>query len=411
MKSLIRTLLLTTLVVLPLLAPPTANAARKMEVAVQDDGVFIFDDPFITMDRDSALRFSRFLGVTHIRMNILWWQAVPMSQRNQTTVPSNIVYDFRVWDDAVARAAAYGLKSQITLAGDPPAWACGNKKVPYECDGYKPNVKLWKGFVKAAVAHFKGRVKRYSLWNEPSWYTWLSPHKKSPLLYRKLAMTGYKAAHRADDNAEVVIGELTPQLRKGLSIPPLRFIREMVCVNKRLERTRRANRKCGRRPLKFDAFAHHPYDFEHKPTYEQENRDEVTMANIDDLRKLLDKLRKKGLIKPKKKKFPIYLTEYGYMVADNPQVLKSRRIKERKRKKWIVQGWRMAQEAKRVKQQMHYNLISPQPGSPSGYFDLGLIDANGTPRPSYTALRNYLVAAAADGKVAKPRPCAGGTSC
>ena len=112
------------------------------------------------------------------------------------------------------------------------------------------------------------------------------------------------------------MGELAPHFQPGISTPPLQFIREMVCVNKRLKRTKSANRKCGRKPLKFDAFATHPYDFEHKPTKKRSNKDEVTIANLRALPKLLDKLRKKGLIKTKRKKFPIYLTEYGYMVAE-----------------------------------------------------------------------------------------------
>jgi len=401
MKPLIRTLLLTTLVLLPLLAPSPAQAARKMEVAIQDDGVFIFNSD---IGRELALRAARDMGVTHLRLNILWWQAVPEAQRNQKTVPSNITYDFAPWDIAIARARAYGIKSQLDLAGDPPAWACGSKDVPYECDGFKPNVRLWKGFVKAAARHFKASVNRYSIWNEPNWYTWLSPHKRAPLLYRKLVQTAYKKIHRADSGAEVVAGELAPHFQKNISIPPLQFIREMVCVNKKLKRIRGANRKCGRKPLKFDAFATHPYDFEHKPNFERDNPDEVTIANLGALPNLLGKLRKKGLIKTKRKRFPVYLTEHGYMVQ-NPQVKRRRRIPESRRKRWIVKAWKIAQRTPRIKQNLHYDFVSPRPDSPDGYFDMGLLAQDGTPRASYFALRNWIQDAVADGKVARPRRC------
>jgi hypothetical protein len=179
----------------------------------------------------------------------------------------------------------------------------------------------------------------------------------------------------------------------------------MVCVNKRLKRIRGANKKCGKKPLKFDAFATHPYDFEHKPTFERDNKDEVTMSNLDALRKLLDKLRKKGLVKTKKKRFPIYLTEHGYMVADNPQVKEARRIRESRRQKWIVQAWDIAQGTKRIKQNLQYGFASPPPESLSGYFDMGLLFSSGQPRGSFFALRNWIQAAAADGKVARPGPC------
>ena len=403
MNSLTRILLIAALTVLPLVATAgPAHGAKKMEVAIQNEGVFLYQNYY---NRETALRQLRALGATHIRLNILWFQAVVPSQREQRTKPSNIQYDFSLWDSAVDRARAYGLKVQFALTGDPPVFACGSKEVPYECDGFKPNKKLFAHFVKAAVNHFQGRVSRFSMWNEPNWYTWISPHKQAPILYRKLAQAGYKAAKNANKDSEVVIGELAPHFQKGISNPPLNFIREMVCVNKKLKRIRGANRKCGKKPLKFDAFATHPYDFEHKPTKRRKNRDELTIANLNSLPKLLNKLRKKGLIKPKKKQFPIYLTEHGYMVADNDRVRAERRIPESRRANWIVQSWEIAQETPRIKQNLHFGFISPAPTDPSGFFDMGLIEFDGTPRQSYTALQNWIADAAGDGRVARPGPC------
>jgi hypothetical protein len=401
MKSLTRIMLLVALLALPALAATPALGAKKMEVALQDDGVFITQQRY---DRETALFQANFLGVTTLRMNLQWYQAVPQAQRNQTSVPSDINYDFRAWDSGIARAKAYGIKTQLVLTGDPPAWACGSKKPPFECDGNKPVIRLWKGFVKAAARHFKGKVKRYSIWNEPNWYTWLSPHKKSPLLYRKLVTTGYKAIKKQNKKAEVVIGELAPHFQKDISIPPLQFIREMVCVNKKLKRTKNANRKCGKKPLKFDAFSTHPYDFEHKPTFDRKNKDELTIANIGQLPKLLTKLRKKGLIKTKKNS-PIYLTEYGYMVADNSAVREARQIPEGKRAKWLVQAWKIAQGTPRVKQMLHYGLVSVSDDNPSAYFDMGLLHPGGQPRESFYSLRNWIQGAVADGKVKAPGPC------
>ena len=402
MKSLTRILLIAALTTLPMLAAAPAQAAKKMEVALQDDGIFLYQEHY---NIDTAYRQARALGATHLRMNVLWWQPIPEGQRNLRTKPSPIIYDWRVWDQAIARARAYGLKVQLDLAGDPPAWACGNKRIPYECDGYKPNRKLFAHFVRAAVNHFQGRVKRFSLWNEPNWYTWISPHRQAPILYRKLYNAGYKAAKKANRKSEIVIGELAPQFQPGISTPPLQFIREMVCVNKRLNRTRNARKKCGRKPLKFDAFSTHPYDFESRPNKRRANKDELTMSNIGKLAPLLNKLRKKGLIRPSKKKFPIYLTEHGYMVTGNPDVRPRRRIPEPKRARWIKQSWQIAQSTPRIKQMLHYILVSPPLGSPSSYFDMGLIAQNGVPRRSYTVLSNWLQQAASRGQVQRPGRC------
>ena len=52
MKSLTRIMLVAALVVLPLLAASPAQAAKKMEVALQDDGVFLYNEHY---DREPAL--------------------------------------------------------------------------------------------------------------------------------------------------------------------------------------------------------------------------------------------------------------------------------------------------------------------------------------------------------------------
>jgi hypothetical protein len=179
----------------------------------------------------------------------------------------------------------------------------------------------------------------------------------------------------------------------------------MVCVNKKLKRTRNARKKCGRKPLKFDAFSTHPYDFESRPNKPRANKDELTMSNIGKLAPLLDRLRKKGLLKPSKKKFPIYLTEHGYMVTGNPAVRARRRIPEGKRARWIRQSWQIAQRTPRIKQMLHYILVSPPLASPSAYFDMGLIAQNGVPRGAFNTLENWLQQALRDGKVARPGRC------
>jgi hypothetical protein len=398
LKPLPRILLLAALAALPalLVAASPAAAGKQMEVGLQDDGLFIFQDH---SNREAGFSRARALGVTHIRMNILWWQPIPASQRNQTTVPSPITYNWAPWDSAIARANAWGIKVQLDLTGDPPAWACGSKAPPYACDGYRPSLPLFDHFVRAAAQHFRGRVSRYSIWNEPNWYTWLSPHKEAPILYRNLYRTGYNAIKSVNPAAEVVMGETAPYSLKNTSTPPLQFIREMVCVNEKLKRIRGAKKKCTGGPLELDAYATHPYDLKDKPTRRRKNPDELTMANIGRLPKLLNKLRKKGLIKPSKKRFPIYLTEFGYIVGG------SRGVPERRRAPWTVQAWQMAQDSPRVKQMLQFGLVSPPASSPSAYFDMGLIGLNGTPRLSYFALKNWIQQAVAAGELARPGPC------
>ncbi len=408
MKSLAKILLVAALAVVPLQAAAPAQAAKKMEIQLQDDGIFLFPNDYYS--RDVAFRQARALGVTGLRMNIQWFMAMPRAQAQSTIKPSQVNYQFGVWDNAIARARQYGMHVQLALAGDPPAWACGNLRQPYDCDGYMPNVAEFRAFAQAVAAHFGGSVWRYSIWNEPNWYTWISPHDRSPMLYRELYQAGYEGVKAGYPNATVLMGEFAPRFQENVAIPPLEFLRKMVCVNSKFKRKRNADRKCGTEPLKLDGVATHPYHFEVKPTKHSENPDDLTMANIDDINVHLNKLRDLGVIDPSKRRVPVYLTEHGYMVTGNPAIRPRRRIPEYKRQKWIVDAFRIAQETRRIKGMVYYNLVSPPLGSASSYFDLGLIQTNGVPRASYYALRNWAQQAIVDGKV-KPLPPCSGVAC
>jgi hypothetical protein len=402
MKPVARILLLAVLTMLPLVAASPSHAAKKMEVVIQDDGVFIYKSHY---DRDAAYRQLRKLGASQLRMNVLWSQTMPNAQALARSKPRTVNYDWSLWDDAIKRAKDFGIKVQLDLTGDPPRWACGNKKAPGSCDGYKPNAKAFGQFAQAAARHFGNKVTRYSIWNEPNWFTWLAPLKSAPLLYRRLYQAGYAGVKKGNRRAKVLMGELAPYAQKRRAMAPLQFIREMVCVNKRLRKTRTAKRDCKGGALKLDGFAHHPYDFNVAPTKRRKGADNVTLANLSALPALLDKLRAKRLLKPSVKKVPLYLTEHGYFVKT------TRRIPESKRKKYTVKAFDMAQRHPRVKQMLYYIFVSPPADSPSAFFDLGLIGTDGTERGAFTALMGWVRKAAGSGRVTRPGRCRAGSAC
>jgi hypothetical protein len=403
MKCFAKILLPIALVVLPLAAASPAHAAKKMEVAVQDDGVFLYQDYY---NRDTAFRQLRDLGASQLRIQLGWHQAMPADQANSRTKPRPVNYDFSRWDSAVARAKAFGMKVQLVLTGYPPLWACGKRAdSPYDCRGFKPKLRPYKQFAKLAAKHFKGKVNRFSIWNEPNWYTWLSPHKNSPRLYRNLYRAGYTGVKKGNKRAKVLMGELAPYAQKRRAIAPLKFLREMVCVNKRFKRIKGARKKCPGKALKLDGFAHHPYDFTRPPAKRRKGRDNVTMANLGALTKTLDTLRKKRLLKPSVKKVPVYLTEHGYFVKG------PRRVSETKRKRWTRKAFTIAQKNPRVKQMLYYVFVSPPADSPWSFFDLGLIDQDGKPRGAFNALRKWVRSAARDGRVKKPGRCQASVVC
>src|ERR1700748_2135718 len=106
------------------LVPARAHAASNMELALQDDNVFL-DSMY--MSQAEGLNRAVDLDVSRIRVNVLWARSL-VSGAASRTKPAKPVYDFSKIDALQAAAAARGIKLQLTLAGPAPAWATGNHK-------------------------------------------------------------------------------------------------------------------------------------------------------------------------------------------------------------------------------------------------------------------------------------------
>src|SRR4028119_49404 len=85
-----------------------------MEVALQDDAVFV--DQFY-YPRDRALDQARELGVTRLRVNLMWKDALAPEQFNARRRPSRPRYDFRPYDAPAHAAAAPPLRASLRWRG------------------------------------------------------------------------------------------------------------------------------------------------------------------------------------------------------------------------------------------------------------------------------------------------------
>ena len=238
-----------------------------MEVGLQDDAVFLYQSYY---NRDTALQQARQLGVTRLRVNILW-SRVASAQASQTTPPAPVIYDWTPYASLVDAAAAVGIKVQFSIAGPAPAWANGKHLNDMHAGAYKPKAALYGAFVRDVANHFKGRVDRYSIWNEPNWKGWLAPLKSSPQIYASLYRAGYAAVKSVDPTARGLFGELAPQERRRDSVAPLTFIKKATAKGHMVA----------------DGFAHHPYAFTISPTSKKGGPNDVTMGTLGRLTKLL----------------------------------------------------------------------------------------------------------------------------
>jgi hypothetical protein len=364
---------------------PRAHGARSMEVAIQDDPVFVADQ---SIGRDAALKRARELGATRVRVNLSWATVVDLDQRALKKAPADIKYDFSLYDPLVEATRGTGIAVQFALVGPAPAFATGDKKIGANA----PKARYFKDFAGAAARHYKGGVDRFSIWNEPNYVGWLAPLKKAPKIYRALYTGGYAAIKAAHPKATVLIAETSPykivkgRRKKQFSTAPIEFMRQMTCSNRSLTRTR-----C--KGLKADGYAHHPYDFDHKPTFKFPGKDNATLATLGNLTRALDKLAKtKALTTPAGKPLDLYLTEYGYFASGK------RKTHESKRSKYLPQAFKMAQRHPRVKEMLQYLLVQP----PEGYrfFDTSIMTFAGDPLRTYNSLSGWSQAALRRGDIA-----------
>jgi GH35 family endo-1,4-beta-xylanase len=355
-------LVLSLTLVAALGASSSAQAAPGMELALQDDGAFVTQE-YKNMKHNKTFPLLNELKVKWLRVNIGWAGVIGTKAAQAKTKPKNVRYDFTSYDTLINAARAAGVNLEVGLTGSAPAWATGNKKVGPN----KPSAKHFKEFVQAAVNHLGPHVNRWSIWNEPNHTGWISPLKSQASIYRALYTAGYSIIKAADSSDQVLIGETAPYAsRKGVATPPLTFIKALT--------------KSG--TLRADGFAHHPYDFNHAPTYKFPGKDNVTLSGLDKLVKLLDSLTsKKKLTTPDGGKLDLYLTEFGYLRSGKQKQSEGNRVK------YLRKGYDMALAHPRVRQMLHFLLV--QPAKKYRFFDTSLVSQSGGRTPAFNALADW----------------------
>lgn len=378
--------------------PGSAHAAKRMEIAVQDDSVFLYQQHY---PREAAFKQLRDFGGSRLKVNLIWRQTMPEAQRTQTRKPSRVLYDFSLWENVVNRARDWGLKVQLTLTGPAPVWATGNQK---DTRGiFRPNARYFGEFAKLVAKRFGRKVDQYAVWIEPNWFTWLQPFKENGLIYRGLYQAAYRNVKSANPRARVLIGETAPYSQGSRAKAPLAFLRQMTCLNSRYKVDRRLRSKCKGGQLVADGYAHHPYDFVKSPTSPRSGADNVTIASLNRLTAALDRMKSAKVLRPRTgKALSLYLTEYGYFRNGR------RKQPESRRARWLRQAYDIAQKNPRVRQILQYVLVEPDPQGNSAFFDLSVILRDGTLTPTYKSIASYARSAQRSGKVAKPGRVKGG---
>src|SRR5256885_1851595 len=181
-------------------------------------------------------------------------------------------------------------------------------------------------WVWGAASHFKGRVRRYSIWNEPNLVYYLEPQRKAPSMYANLFKAGYRTIKGIDPGAQVLFGELfSGNLRNPGGTAPMTFLWAAT-----------------RSGARADGLAYHPFQYNLAP--DRKSKRYVGISSISTIKaNLRDLARRHRLRTPAGRPLPIYFTEFGYQILGSNPVRS-----EARRASWTVSAFRIAKDRKSV---------------------------------------------------------------
>lgn len=328
-----RTAVLMTATAVLLGCAASAQQASALEVAVNDDAVLLYEQYY---PRLTLIAQARAMGASWIRVNFSY---------------SDYASQGFKYLDALQRAAfASGMNMHVTLTGTGYYFkgAKKTKAISY----FKPSTKAFSNWVKTMVKHYKGKIRRWSIWNEPNFPYFLSTKKtpsskNTPQLYCAIYKAGYAAVKSVDKKSKVLWGELAPLKSRD----PIRFMKAAAC-----------------RGTRTDGFAFHPYQLQAKS---------YGISSTPTIRAAAKKYLHTG---------NLYYTEFGYI---RPGLSFGKSDAERAR--LTVDGYKYARKSKNgIKNLTYYILVQPPPKFFIA-FDSGIIRSNGSTTSVFDALRNYLV--------------------
>jgi hypothetical protein len=305
--------------ILPLLAAlialaalPSAAMAGPKTMATGLSGLYDFGP--------AAMQQTQATGGEFLRVVISWRAVAPRAvpDRWDPADPGDPAYDWRETDERFRNAVAAGF-TPLALVTEAPAWAEGCK--PDALAGVcKPDPGAYASFAHAAAARYNGgfrglpRVAYWEPFNEPNLSYFFNPQfdaagkPVSPQLYRVLLNRFYAAVKGVDPANVVLGGALAPVAIKKLTVGPMQFVRQLLCMTG----SRKPHRTKGdcEGGVHFDIFDLHPYT-SGGPNHKGLAND-VQMGDLGKLQTLLKAAKRDGRIVGAGGSTPLWITEFSW---------------------------------------------------------------------------------------------------
>lgn len=392
-----------------------ADPTQPLPLVLQDDAELLNRSPARVR---ADLRRARDLGVGVVRLTASWSRIAP---RPDATRPPGrpfrasdpARYAAGAWDHldlAVREASRAGLAVLIDIAFWAPRWAVARASSNPDRSRDVPDPEAFAAFATAVARRYSGsfrplasgpplpRVTRFATWNEPNHPAFLAPQWRSrpgggfdaasPEIYRRMHEAAEPAIHAVSPDATVLLGNLAaiggPEGVDG--VPPLRFLRDLACVDERLRP--RGDGDCADfRPPVADGLAFHPYTRYVTPGTPATGRDRVALADQARLHALLRALQAAGRLRLGPGA-PIWLTEYGYETREDDPYQPFTRADQARFAGWSTYlAWRTPGVVSTA-QFLLRDIDPAESGLPVGdrrrYRDWqsGILDLHGRPKPA-----------------------------
>jgi hypothetical protein len=274
-----RSLMLTAVLLVAALAGTVGTSSAAIKTGVYD--LFTFSN---ATQRANSLDKTRAGGANLAKSLVYWRSVAPGSEPGNPQNPA--AYNWAVPDAFVNAATSRGLEPVLTIF-QAPSWASGERKSRNGYDGVN-NVDSAKfhDFAVALATHYGGQVHYYEVWNEPNLPWFFTPQLKndkfvSPAKYRALVNAFATGIHSVTPNAVVIAGNTAPfghPPPTGQAIGPKPFLKGVASA-----------------PVHFDAWSTHPYTYG-GPTHDANKDSDVSLGDMGELRRILNKARSSGRI-------------------------------------------------------------------------------------------------------------------
>ncbi len=382
-------------------------SAPPVVTVVQDDAELLHRTP----QRIAAtLDDLRDLGVDWVRVTAGWSEIAPDARsvlRPAFDATDPTQYPPGAWsalDRVYEMARARGLRPAIDVAFWAPSWAvrAPGRRADRERDEIE--VREYADFAEAVARRYP-RAVAFTIWNEPNHNAFLMPQWErvggewrpaSPHRYRAMLRAAVPRIKAAAPDALVLIGATSSvgsarATRPDERMAPLTFVRELACVDERLQPLDRP--ECGDfEALPGDGWSHHPYSLDLAPWQADPRPDNVRMADLARLTSLLRRLHEDGRTR---EDLPLYLTESGYQTSP-PDPTWDVTLADQAR--WLPEGERIArlEPSLRSVSQFLVRDLPERPGSSLRVrwrdYQSGLRFEDGRPKPARASFALGLVA-------------------